>query len=238
MGRFATGAVLLALGLGLAGCDDFPKDAEGTLDRARAGGPLRVGWAPAEPWVRSVGGGPDGPAGIEPDLVRAWARSIGARVEWVGGSEAQLVEALQENHLDIALAGFTKAAPWGGRMGRTQPYLKAEIALGAAPGTAVPQDWGGVEIRHDRRRPDIAAAIRRLGAVPVPADPDGMRPLAAAYAPELAALGLRPVGKTLATERRVIATAPAENALALALDQFLQPREGEIGERLAAGVRR
>src|SRR5215207_4100543 len=73
-----------------------------------------------------------------------------------------------------------------------------------------------------------------LGAVPVAAEPEGMAPLAAAYAPELAALGLLPTGKTLATERRVVATAPAENALTLALDRFLLPRGEEIGQRLAA----
>ena len=74
--------------------------------------------------------------------------------------------------------------------------------------------------------------------VPVPADPDGLAPLGAAYAPELATLGLRPVGEALATERRVIATAAAENALVLALDEFLQNREDEIRRRLAAERRR
>jgi polar amino acid transport system substrate-binding protein len=240
VGRFRAGAAaLLATGLAAAGCDGFPKDAAGTLELVRAGGPLRVGWSPAEPWVRAGGGGPDGgPAGVEPDLVRAWAASVGARIEWVAGSEAQLVKALQENELDVAVAGFTTASPWGGRTGQTQPYLEAEVVVGAASGTPAPEDWDGAEVRHDRRRPDLAAAIRGVGAVPVAADPGGLTPLAAAYAPELEALGLRPTGKTLATERRLIATAPVENALTLALDQFLEPREGEVRDRLAAEARR
>jgi hypothetical protein len=70
------------------------------------------------------------------------------------------------------------------------------------------------------------------------ADPGAMAPLAAAYAPELAARGLAPTGKTLRTERRVIATAPAENALALSLDRFLHGRGEEIGRLLAAEARR
>ncbi len=51
-------------------------------------------------------------------------------------------------------------------------------------------------------------------------------------------MGLLPSGRTLATERRLIATAPAENALTLALDEFLRPREGEIRDRLAGEARR
>ena len=240
VGRFGIGkAMVLALAFAATGCDDYPKDAQSTLERVRAGErPLRVGWSPAEPWVRAEAGRGDGPAGVEPDLVRAWAASVGARIEWVPGGEAQLVQALQRSALDVAVAGFSDDAPWGGRTGQTQPYLKAEAAVGAVPGAAVPRDWDGVEVRYDRRRPDFAAAIRGIGAVPVPADPGGMAPLAAAYAPELAALGLAPTGKTLATERRVIATAPAENALTLALDRFLLPREEEIGRRLAAEARR
>jgi ABC-type amino acid transport substrate-binding protein len=234
--------VAIALGLASAGCDGYPKDARGTMERVRAGErPLRVGWSPAEPWVRgeaAAGRDDAGPVGIEPDLVRDWAASVGARVEWVPGGEAQLVRALGRNAVDIAVAGFSDTSPWGGRIGQTQPYLEAEAVVGAAPGAAVPRDWNGVEIRHDRRRPDLAGAIRRLGAVPVAAEPEGMAPLAAAYAPELAALGLRPTGKTLATERRVVATAPAENALTLALDRFLLPRGEEIARRLAAEPRR
>jgi hypothetical protein len=236
-------AAAVAIGTALAGCDGFPRDAEETLQQVRAGErALRVGWSPAEPWVRAdaAADSGDGPAGIEPDLVRAWAASVGARrVEWVPGGEAQLVRALVSNAVDVAVAGFAEASPWGGRIGQTQPYLDAEVAVGAAPGAPVPRRWKGVEIRHDRRRPDIAAAIRSIGAVPVAADdPGGMAPLAAAYAPELAALGLAPTGKTLRTERRVIATAPAENALTLSLDRFLHERKEEIGRRLAAESRR
>jgi ABC-type amino acid transport substrate-binding protein len=241
VGRSAIGpALVLALVLALPGCDDFPRDARATLEQVRSGQrPLRVGWSPAEPWVRPAASGDTaGPAGLEPELVRAWAAQQGARIEWVPGGEAQLVEALAANTVDLALAGFSDAQPWGARIGRTQPYLRAELVLGASPGVEVPPDLKGVEIRHDRRRPDVAAAIRDAGAVPVPAEPENLAPLAAAYAPELAMLGLHATGRTFLTERRVIATAPAENALALALDRFLLPRTGEIRDILAAEARR
>lgn len=231
-------AVGFALALAAAGCGEYPKDARGTLEQVRAGErPLRVGWSLAEPWV-GAGAGDGGPAGVEPDLLRDWAGSVGARIEWVPGSEAQLVSALQGNALDVAVAGFADGGPWGAKIGQTQPYLKAVAVIAAAPGAATPRGWKGVEVRYDRRRPDLAAALRGVGAVPVPADAEATAPFAAAYEPELEALGLAPAGKTLATERRVIATAPAENALTLALDRFLQPRREEIGRRLAAGARR
>lgn len=231
-------ALTLILGFILPGCDEYPRDAKETLQQVRSGQrPLRVGWSPAEPWVRAEAG-PNGPQGLEPDLVRAWAASIGVEVRWEIGSEAQLVQALQRNALDVGIAGFTGSAPWGSRTGQTQPYLKAELAVGAASGTATPREWNGVQIRYDRRRPDLAAAIQSIDAVPVPADPRNLAPFGAAYLQEMPALGLTPTGKNLTTERRVIATAPAESALTFALDQFLLPREREIRDRLAAEARR
>lgn len=231
--------VLAMVGLGLLqGCDEFPRDAKRTLEEVRGGErALRVGWTQAEPWVRAQPG-LKGPEGLEVELVRRWAASIGARVEWVSGSEAQLVRALQRHALDLAVGGFSDNAPWGSRIGQTQPYLKAELAIGAAPGATVPESWDGVEVRHDRRRPDLAGAIRAIGAVPVPAEPGRLAPLGAAYVQEMEALGLRATGKRLTTERRVIATAPAENALVFSLDRFLLSREGEISTRLAEEARR
>ena len=91
--------LLPTLALCLAGCGEFPRDAHGTLDQVRAGRPLRVGWSVAEPQVRR--GGPDGPAGVEPDLVRRWARGNGVRIAWTEAGEAQLVEALGANELDV-----------------------------------------------------------------------------------------------------------------------------------------
>ena len=234
MERLGTRRAIVLLALTLGGCE-FPKDANSTLERVRAGQPLRIGWSAAEPWTRGTGA--QEPHGIESELVRVWAQSLGARIEWVAGGEAQLVQALQENTVDVALAGFEKSAPWGGKIGQTQPYLKTGIVIGAREGTTAPGDWEGVEVRYDRRRPQIAAALRGIGAVPVPTDPGQLAPIGAVYDFELSAAGLRPTGKPLTTERRVIATAPAENALTLSLDRFLQPRESEIRARLTAELR-
>jgi len=228
--RFGTA---LALALLLHGCGEWPRDSQGTLDRVRAGAPLRVGYSIAHPWVHG-GGYPDGPIGLEPDLIRDWARENRVRIQWVEGGESQLVEALANNELDVAVAGFTTRSPHGARMGTTQPYLKAPIVIGAVRGTPLPEDYDGVEIRYDARRPEFAAAISAIGAVPVPAAPGTLRPIAAVYRPELAVLGLQDTGEQLRTERRVIAAAPSENAIVLSLDRFLHARKRAIERQFGA----
>jgi polar amino acid transport system substrate-binding protein len=225
-------AILTALAILIAGCDGFPRDSHRTLERVRAGEPLRVGWVKVEPWVQVDSAGE--PAGIEPELIRAWAASLPARVEWIYGSEAQLAEALQGNALHIAVAGFAADTPWGGQIGQTQPYAETETVIGIAPGISAPASWHGAEIRYDCRRPQFAALISETGAKPICEDRGRLAPIAAVYAEELSGLGLRPTGTALGKEQRTIATAPAENALTLALDRFLHSREQAIKGRLAS----
>jgi ABC-type amino acid transport substrate-binding protein len=229
-------AIVLTALLAATGCGQFPRDAQDTLKEAKQGVPLTVGWSVAEPWVRR--GGPDGPAGIEPDLLRAWAAAERVRLEWVEGSEGQLAEALAQNRADLATAGLTKKTPHAASIGMTQPYLSVPIVIGAAAGVNVPEDWEGVQVRYDRRRPEFAAAIAGVKALPVPAEPGALRPFAAVYRPELQALGLTDTETALLTEKRVIATAPAENALTLSLDKFLHARKPDIEARLGAEARR
>ena len=225
--------VALGLALLLQGCGDFPKDSNETLKRAKAGEPLKVGYAAADPWVRDSGS-PQGPGGIEPGLIREWAQANGARISWIKGGEGQLVEALGQNSVDMAVGGFLDNNPHGAMIGTTQPYLKVKIVIGAAAGATAPEDWKDVPVRYDARRPEFAAAIAQAKAVPVPSAPSQLRPFAAVYEPELPTLGLAATGKTLLTEKRVIATAAAENALTLSLDKFLHARKAAIEARLAA----
>jgi hypothetical protein len=226
----------LALICLLGACADFPKDSRQTLEKARAGEPITVGFSPAEPWVGKAG--PQGPSGIEPDLIRGWARANGVRISWIEGGETQLVEALVQNEVDLALGGFLSNTPHGAKIGMTQPYLASPMVIGAAAGAVAPDDWEGVQVRYDRRRPEFAAAISKAGAIPVAAAPGAPAPFAAVYRQELAALGLTDTGKKLKTEKRVIAAAPAENALVLSLDEYLHARKAQIEARVAAEARR
>ncbi len=106
----------------LAGCGaTIPSDPEGTLDDVR-GGVLRVGVSSAPPWTEP---GPDddaGPAGLEPDLVRAFAESIDAEVEWTRGGEEQLVDQLHRDELDLVVGGLTATSPWADKAALTYPY--------------------------------------------------------------------------------------------------------------------
>jgi polar amino acid transport system substrate-binding protein len=226
-----TEVVAALLCAAMTACGEFPKDAEDTLRQVEAGRPLRVGWSAAGPWVRDAGG--TEPAGIEPELIRRWAADRGVRVEWIEGGEAQLVEGLSENSLDVAVAGFTKRAPWGGKIGQTQPYLKAKIVIGARPGVRVPDDWKGVRVAYDPARPEFAALLRKEKAVPT----TGEAPFRAVYEAELAPAGLLLSGTTLRTEQRTIATAPSENALTLSLDRFLHANKATIEQRLEREAR-
>jgi ABC-type amino acid transport substrate-binding protein len=226
-------AAALALVLLLGACGEFPKDSRGTLDRVRAGEPLKVGFSPAAPWVGAAAG-PEGPSGIEPDLVRSWASANNVRISWAESGESQLVEALAGNAVDLAVGGFTDSSPHGATIGMSQPYLTTPVVIGAVSGAAAPEEWKGVEVRYDARRPEFAAAIAKAGATPVPAGPGGLRPFAAVYRQELAAFGLSDTGRKLKTERRTIAAAPSENALVLSLDKYLHANKRAVEARIAA----
>ena len=66
--------VLLLSGL-LSGCGlDVPTDPDGTLERVRSEGTLRVGASPRPGWVELTGGAD--PRGREPDLVTAFADDL------------------------------------------------------------------------------------------------------------------------------------------------------------------
>ena len=211
----------------LPSCGDFPRDAEDNLKQAEAGRSLRVGWSSAGPWVRGVPGGE--PAGIEPDIIRRWAASRGFKVQWVEASEGQLVEGLNENSIDIAVAGFTDQAPHGGMVGQTQPYLQAKVVIGMRPGASAPEKWKGVTVSYDPRRPEFAGLLLKEKAVPT----TGPAPYRILYEPELAAAGLVAADRPLRIERRTIATGPSANALTLALDKFLHANKASIEARLA-----
>ncbi len=218
--------VLLGLGRSVGLCR-LPRDAEETLREVLQGRPLRVGWSSAAPWVRSVRGGE--PVGIEPDIIRRWASMRGVRIQWVEASEGQIVEGLNGNSLDVGIAGFTDQAPHGGMIGQTQPYLQPRLVIGRAPGAIVPSNWEGVRVFHDPSRPEFAALLLEHKAIPTSGDAQ-YRLL---YEPELAPAGLVSTGKLLRTDRRTIATAPSENALTLALDEFLHANKPAIEARLA-----
>ncbi len=124
--------LLLAL---LAGCDDYPRDPEGTLDRVR-GGVLRAGLVEQRPWAARDG---ERLEGVEVALVEALAASLGAEVRWSRDSGTAAFAALQAGELDLLIGGVTESDPWASEVAATRPYLVYDLVIaapaGAPPGT-------------------------------------------------------------------------------------------------------
>ena len=121
----ATASLLLAAVLLLPGCGlTIPTDPDGTLDRIRSDGEIRVGASPREGWVELGDDGP--PSGREPDLVEAFADDLGAEVKWTVAGEEEIVSMLESGDLDLAVGGFTDANAWMDKVGLTRPYAEVE----------------------------------------------------------------------------------------------------------------
>lgn len=115
--------LVLAVLLG-AGCsiDHFPRDSEGTLQRA-SGGVLRVGVSENPPWTRVADDGTV--TGSEAAIMRGYASSIKARIAWTPGAESQLIQLLDEGELDIVIGGLSSDLPWQQHAAFTRPYAES-----------------------------------------------------------------------------------------------------------------
>ena len=203
----------------LAGCD-FPRDAEGTLDRVRKDGVLRVGVTERPPWVYREG---QSVRGIEPRIVDAFARTLGAAPEWIEGSESALAAALKARRIDLMIGGHTRDTPWQKHAGRSVAYRSARLVVAVPQGAAAPAhkaDLDGVTLEHHAGRPDIGTHVADAGGKPLPTQRLGRAP-AAIYDFESAAHALTATTLVLHTDEHIILIAPGENRLALELDRFL-----------------
>ena len=122
--------LLVVAALLLAGCGslvptDFPADPDGTLDRVRDGGVLRVGASPRPGWVE-VGDGP--PSGREAELATGFADHLAVEVEWTVAGEEELVRLLEAGKIDLAVGGFTDTNAWVDKVGLTRAYTEVEVA--------------------------------------------------------------------------------------------------------------
>lgn len=118
-------AVVLLAGCGSVVPDDFPADPDGTLERVRSDGVLRVGASPRSGWVDVAD---DPPTGREPRIVSEFADHLAADVEWTVAGEEELVRLLEEGEIDLAVGGFTDANAWVDKVGLTRAYTEVEVA--------------------------------------------------------------------------------------------------------------
>lgn len=113
-------AALLAGGCGL----EVPSDPDGTLDRVRSTGELRVGVSPHPPFTTLPEQPGGDPGGTEVELVEGFAQEQGAEPVYVVHGEEELVRLLQEGELDVMVGGLTSKTPWGKKhVATTRPYL-------------------------------------------------------------------------------------------------------------------
>ena len=91
-----------------SGCGgDFPRDAEGTLDRVRTQRAFAVGVV--------------APAGTSPmtevdELIRRVAQASGASPRLLRGEAEPLLKQLEDGHVDLVIGRFDKKSPWARRV--------------------------------------------------------------------------------------------------------------------------
>lgn len=120
--------LLLGVGALLAGCGlEIPTDPDGTLDRIRLGGLIRVGASPSRGWVDLSGGG--APQGREPSLVSGFADHLGADLKWTVAGEEHLVALLEDAAIDLAVGGFTEDNAWVDKVGLTRAYVGHHVMM-------------------------------------------------------------------------------------------------------------
>lgn len=132
--------VLIAV-LALAACDGFPKDPAGSLPEIRDRGAIRVGVIEHQPWTRRTA---DGPAGVEPDLVRAFAHHLRVRADWTYLPEAEAAERLQRHELDLVIGGLNAASPRKTEIGLTRAYCRTGDGPKGEHVLAAPQGENGL----------------------------------------------------------------------------------------------
>lgn len=87
-----------------AGCEQFPRDPGGTLDRIRTEGTFRVGIA-----------SPLEEQGLSPEarrLLERVSQGSGARAQIERGEAEPLLDKLEQGQIDLVLGHFEKKSPW------------------------------------------------------------------------------------------------------------------------------
>jgi ABC-type amino acid transport substrate-binding protein len=102
----------------LAGCGQFPRDPQHTLERV-SGGKMIVGVAENPPYVVVDG---NSFSGIEPELLSRFSDSIEAEITWYRGTESELADALKAGRIDMMAAGLKKDSAWKSEVSFARPY--------------------------------------------------------------------------------------------------------------------
>lgn len=205
----------------LLSCSDFPRDAEGTLNRIKSHREIRVGIIDGvshpQPlaWYRR-----------EIDLVKEFAARLDSKTIWIHGTQSSLLELLNKHELDIAIGGYTEDSPLKSEAAFTKPYTEERITIGVYANEPLPEKIKGLTIVVTDAA--VAAYVKSKEALPVIkneiSDTDRY-----AAGPEraLRAMNRQVSDITLHTERRVIAVPKGENALLVEVEKFIADYESK-----------
>ena len=214
--------LLLAAGLALAGCQ-FPKDPEGTLNKVRDRGTMKVGVTHADPFVNL--NGPE-PTGVEVELIKEFARHLGVEIEWVEGSETQLVGLLAGTEVDVMLAGLDRQSPLQQEVALTRPYANVEIVLGVPPDEETP-DVEGLDVVVEENSEAAAIVEKETDANPIRVqsltEADGRPVVVEDYL--LDELGYRKTGHSMLETEHCLAVTLGENAWLTEIEKWLLDHE-------------
>ncbi|ANZ36040.1 hypothetical protein BBK82_08130 [Lentzea guizhouensis] len=228
-----TALVVVSVG----GCQ-WPRDADGTLDRVRDG-TIRVGVAHHPPWtIAHDSRNPDqAPGGAETALVQRLADRLGARVQWVPGGEAELMVALSERSLDLVIAGLDTESPWEQEVALTTDYLTTDMVIAVPAGA--PADIAGQRVLvRDGSAEAALLSDHDATAVPIAEVPE--RPDSAAVLPDwlVDAAGLADSGTHLSSTDHVMAVPTGENAWQSTVERFLLELDPDEVHRLLLDTHR
>ncbi len=207
----------LLLVTGLAGCDTYPKDPLSTLEEAKSEG-LAVGVIQAPPWVEMAGGDL---RGMEVDLVKGFAKTLGTEINWVRGSETELMRILEAHELHVVIGGLSARTPWKKSVGLTNSWIKENIIVCHTTPGPLPDEIKGLSVAAIKGSA-VIADVKNKDAVPNPVDSfAGYSGLMAMSELDSARAECGSDTRVIKTNKHVIAVARGENALLMALEEYL-----------------
>ncbi|QMU29923.1 transporter substrate-binding domain-containing protein [Adhaeribacter radiodurans] len=114
--------LLLLMVLFTSACDNYPRDADKTLEKIKKG-TLLVGYTENPPWVVKTKAEP---TGLEAELIKKFAKTQDAKIVWVNDTEQDLFEQLEKRKLHLVIGGFTDKNTWKTKISFTRPYVKQQ----------------------------------------------------------------------------------------------------------------
>jgi ABC-type amino acid transport substrate-binding protein len=146
-----TPSLLLAALCALCASCGLPKDSDGTLERVRGSGQIRVGLILSSP-----------DATVDPRaraLLDRVAAATGAQPRIVPGDAEPLLARLEEEELDLVIGRFTGTSPWATLVSLSPPLAtekqgKTEIILAAAMANGE-NEWISLVEREARELPGV-----------------------------------------------------------------------------------